>query len=482
MVPKQFYFQEIIAMPRRLAIIIGGSALLAAWTLVVLHLKFIIAMAALVILFLFLSQVFCQDRLKYWTAVYLLCLPIAAPKTLFGKESLMNILEKMGTPMGAAPGAVVFISDLFLVMLFFTWLIRLRRQRQTLNVPLPAWLFLLFIAWSGLSLINSINLTYSGFEILRLVKFFTIYLLFANLATELQDLKLIMICLFIGIFIQGIITSLNYYLQIDFSLFGNFINTDSSCWQVDFEGEEKIRGFGTVGPHNIQALYFELLLPLIASISIIIRNKMIKIFCLLVFISGFIGLIYTFSKGALIGVVIGLILVFILLTIKNMVARKFMTIFMISFLIISPLILNITSNYFANREGTFQNRLEMMAVGWKMIRTHPLLGFGINTSVIHVPRFDPEEVTLAGYPVHSYFLVVASEVGIIGLIMLLSFYAYSLNYALRAMKSRDAFIAAVSIGIFCGLLGGLIHMGWDMGGGAEVIQSLLMIFLAFQHH
>ena len=131
------------------------------------------------------------------------------------------------------------------------------------------------------------------------------------------------------------------------------------------------------------------------------------------------------------------------------------------------------NDYMTKREG-FNVRIEMMKVGLEMIKEKPVLGFGLNTSVIHLPKYDLKNVTI-GYPIHNHYLILASEVGVIGLGGWLVFNFFILRSAILSMQTSSTLRLAVLSGIVAGYCGIALHMGWDHFGD-EVIQTMLWIF------
>lgn len=467
-------------MPLNFLVIILISACLALSIHLVMSFKLTIAVAGIVGILVFISQLFVKDKKRFWFVVFLLVLPLAASKILGSREAMLSVLGKSGVPGGASPAPVVFFSDIILFILIIIWATRLVFQKEKLFLPKPAIFLAAFIFWAGLSFVNSVNFSYSGFELLRLVKFFLIYIFIANNIKSKKDVRTLVVCLAVGVILQGIVCTLQYKFQTSMSITGfNYLTEvveDKPQYGTIFYGDEDgiIRGSGTVGSFNVQAMYFELLLPLLLCMAIIFRKNLKGFLFAAAFVSACIGLVFTFSRGGLVGAIVGCTALFIIYTKKQFISKHvFVTMLLLVSVCFSGLFGRI-SDFMNTRRGVFQNRIEMSKIGVEMVKDSPLLGFGLNTSVIHLPKYDHKDVTI-GYPVHNYYLIVASEVGLVGLALLLMFYFKTAKIIIGVIRSRNIYMAAVSIGMLTGFIGVAIHMGWDPLS-SEVIQTILFIF------
>ncbi len=456
------------------------SALFAFIILLVMDFKLSVAIAGITGVVVFISQIFAKDRKRYWFIIFILAIPLVAPKILGSREFMESVMGRYGVPSGSPPVLRILFSDIILFILFAIWGFRLCTRRESFFFPKPAVYLTLFIIWSLLSFVNSINLSYSIFELLRLIKFLLFYIFITNTVKSKKDLKTLVICLAIGAIIQGAICILEYKYQISVSLTGysyasNIIEDKPQGLTVGYGlDDDTMRGSGTVGPHNIEAMYFELMLPLIFCLAVIRRKWYEIILYASAFILASIGLYFTFSRGGLIGTAIALTVAFLLLIWKRILPKEaFITVCLIA--IISSFFLTGKIEKFMNtRKGAFEQRIEMSKVGLKMLKDHPVLGFGLNTSVIHLPDYDTKDVTI-GYPVHNYYLIVATEVGLIGLLFLLIFYSKNLSAGIKVMRAGDNLMTVITIGILSSFCGAAIHMGIDLFG-EEAIQTILFLY------
>ncbi|MFC1806774.1 O-antigen ligase family protein [Candidatus Omnitrophota bacterium] len=107
--------------------------------------------------------------------------------------------------------------------------------------------------------------------------------------------------------------------------------------------------------------------------------------------------------------------------------------------------------------SSFQSRAIYLRSVLMMIKTHPVLGYGLNTFQIVNPNFITSS---AGYAAHAHnsYLQIWAETGIVGFISFILFVSAIVKSAIHGLRHcRERKDALVLIGIFCGALAFLIH-------------------------
>ncbi len=107
-------------------------------------------------------------------------------------------------------------------------------------------------------------------------------------------------------------------------------------------------------------------------------------------------------------------------------------------------------NYNATVQSSDQGRVLFHEIAFNMIREHPLFGVGFNHFLVRMQEFAP--TVLAGdqfFPVHNIYLLIASEEGIIGLLLFSLFLA---SILFRVFKSEMTLERATLLAIFVGFL------------------------------
>jgi O-antigen ligase len=98
-----------------------------------------------------------------------------------------------------------------------------------------------------------------------------------------------------------------------------------------------------------------------------------------------------------------------------------------------------------------------MKVAVNIIKDHPIIGVGLNNNLIAVSEYDPNTYFMQ-LPTHNYYLLIATETGIPGLVFFFGFLSLSCAMTLKAARSDDLYIASVSIAIFGAFIAVSLHL------------------------
>ncbi len=321
-------------------------------------------------------------------------------------------------------------------------------------------------------------------------------------------------------FIQAIIAIFQFILQHSLGLSWLFESQISpninGVAKIIINGEKYIRAYGLFPHPNILGGF--LLFSVITLIFLkkvfyphsakcstwnIWQNRQKIFYKILPFFgfSQFIALILTFSKSAVIGFFISLI--YCLRTLyyfdKNFILQKkyflpirkfhnclfssqikqfYKIIFdykkiaiVVSVTFLFLVVLNLKSVQFLNLEKSFSDRFFLINVSRGTIENNILLGVGMGQFVLNMQKY--EEKTLEKWqfqPVHNVFLLVWSELGMIGLILFILF-LFNLLRNEKKIQKNDELLFFDSNFIFKGIFIGLTvimcldHYLWDIQAG-----------------
>jgi O-antigen ligase len=125
------------------------------------------------------------------------------------------------------------------------------------------------------------------------------------------------------------------------------------------------------------------------------------------------------------------------------------------------------------------SRWDLQVVAREMIRSHPLLGVGLNTFEESMIRFDPNHIThIIRAPVHNGFLLVASEAGLPALGLFLAMLARQIRLSARILKRNDELHFAVGLAgmaVFAGIgIANLLDVTWRK----ESVIGLIVLMAA----
>lgn len=263
-------------------------------------------------------------------------------------------------------------------------------------------------------------------------------------------------------------------------------------WKI--ESPYLIRINSTLADPNSYGTYLASVIPLTLSVFFISKeNKKIALGLLILLLIE--NLIFTASRISWIATAIGVL--FVISGLEKMKIKRFTKIIFIPiiFLLIIIGILvflairkNITdfkaqSSYLdvvlftLNPKNTFdkilKNRLPMWKAAISMISKHPFLGVGVGTYPLLLKKFAPKNAYLFSTVTHAhnYFLEIAAEVGIIGLIIFLSIPLFILKIYTKTPQ-RPLLLTGIANAIICFLVTCLT-------GHPLVLQEMQFIFWLF---
>lgn len=461
-----------------------GGAFVAAFATVILRYPYIWAVLITAGVAATVLSLTAKDFKSYWLAVFALVLPFEIKKMLIDSGPVQDFVLNYGFPVGELPGPVLYLSDIAFLILLFHWFIELKNGRLKLFFPKSNIIALGFLGWSAVSLLNAVNFSSGFFELVRMIKLYFLYLYLANNVSSKETLKTLIRFFFIGVIFQGMLCLSQYLLQDSgFLLGGLFGKQDyfsqelmkkmNPFFSVSEMGSGKIRASGTAGASNAEAQYFEFLIPVAFALWLTAKRIPDKLFNLTVLTSGLLGLVLTFSRGGFIGMAAGLVTVLILSWKTKLISnRKFLG-FSLLAIFICILIIPMSYSYLMTRPEATLARFHLNKVGLEMIRAHPVIGVGLNNHLVIKPEYDPRSYVFQ-MPTHNHYILVASQIGIPGLILFLGFLISILKSSLNAAKTDDLYSAAAAVGIFSGIIAVALHVMADYIG---TYTNLTMLWL-----
>lgn len=324
----------------------------------------------------------------------------------------------------------LYLSDIVVFLLLFLNLRTLRGFRlRNLEFLLAILIFVLGSTY----LVSDHFISLHWYVLLRFVELVIIYLLISRISFSLKPIFILFAVL--GAF-ESVLALFQFFLQhsIGLTLFRE------SLLRIDIQGVAKIvshgttfiRGYGTLPHPNLLSAF--LFTSILFSSYLFIRNisSKLKILFLTLSLVSIIGLLITFSRaGILVTLVFGGLLL-IGSTVKHYEIRKQIIVYFLILavalttwgLIIKPFIFTrVTISDQATVERKFYNH-----VGTEIVRSFPVTGVGIGTSMLHMQQFS--SVKLDSWqiqPIHNYYLLMTAEMGIIIALIFIIFLLWHLK-------------------------------------------------------
>jgi len=436
-------------------VIIVSSGILIGITLLgifELHIKYVFGL----IMVIPLSFTFSKNVKKYIIAMFILFIPISLNISPFHLDP--NHPPEYH-PGGAQSYLEIWVSQIPLLWMLIYWAIEIAVKRQKILFTPIDIIAILFIVWNAISIFNSANIMLSLFHLLRLLEFYATYVLLINIISDKNLTRFVVNALLAGLIIQGAIAIMQYWFDLPLKMESGGIELQGTI-SDSLNDIEIRRVFGTVGFPNTFGLYISMILPL-AFASIISNYSFKNYWSTISFGIGAIALLLTFSRGAWISSFLALLIVILIMKkarairnkIQPIIFGSMLLIVLVGLILMKPIYHRIT----ASPDGTSIDRVYLMKAAIEMIAFHPIIGVGLNTFSEVLPKYDFTGVSkYFQKPVHNYFLLIAAEVGITGLILFIIFIGITLSISFKTLKRLDEEMLPVLIGCLSGVIACLV--------------------------
>lgn len=460
------------------AVIAGGVTVLMSaaplvWTFLVL--------AALLV---FLPTFLLKDVRLYWAALFLFFSAIEIKKTLVDglkvKAALgIDYIQPVLVPE-------VRLSDLAFGVLLFLWLLRWSRRECRVHVPAVGFLALAYLGWAALSTLKAPIPYLSWVEWTRELKFFVVFLWAANCVDSKRWLKLIAVVLACVLLTQAGMTIARTWLDLRFlggeafgragvdlakeAQAGHLVVTHSRSEGANLGVRVKSRSFGTVPSPAGTAKHLVLLLPLIVLLAIRKLPLWARGALVLLVTVAAGALFLTFSRAGMVGLASVVALTVWFSYRQRFLRRRVIGTGVLIVAGIGVLASPILYSYWTARRDNVTIRFAQYERALRMIEANPILGVGLNNSPGLQKEYSPETSSSAlgdptkrthTNPIHNYYMTLAAETGIVGLLLYVGFFALILRRALRLIRSDDRVIAVFSVICVVGIGGLAVSVAAD---------------------
>jgi O-antigen ligase len=425
-----------------------------------------------------------KDVPSYWLALFLFSLQFNVKKNLIDPLPFINAYGSF-PPYVFVPE--IYISDLVFAILLVYWLHSVFLHQKQFYFPPASWLAIGFLGWAALSMLKANDSYLSVLELVRQCKFLLIYLYAANNLGSKRSLKVIFLVLLATLVLQGTITVVRYQLQYYEPILGEALGrTDTLAGETEqliidpSVGEMKL-SFGTLNPVTM-GKYFLLILPL--SLLLCAKNPIFAIRWIFIPITliGLAGLFLTYSRTNFIAFGAELVLCFYFAVRRGYFSQKMalLWLFVAAFggLALTPTVYKFMDRKFENVEIRFAQ----YDTAFSMIQSNPLLGVGLNNNLIaskayNQHSFSPRSLAkqASDHPIHSLYLSLLVEIGIVGFILYLAFFFEICRETVRAARAPSPQIQFAATFILIAILGLGVGILWNPLF-EESVQSIVWLF------
>lgn len=238
-----------------------------------------------------------------------------------------------------------------------------------------------------------------------------------------------------------------------------FMNDTTNMERLTFGDAAPAKALGSFLHGNSLAIFLTLTLPVILGLALTFKTRRKRIALLAVFVAGTMAQVFSLSRGGFLSLLFGLFVIWFLSRKRTPILKQLF----ISVKYILPVILCIVligysvgasdmikeryfSTDFSRRDAAsnFSRVINLMA-GIKAVETHPLVGIGAGTS----GKYFVDYGGWTGLGPHNLYLLIASERGVLALIVFISAVFAALRVSTARFKNKGYWLA-------CGLISAVI--------------------------
>lgn len=379
----------------------------------------------------------------------------------------------------------LYFTDLLLIGIFVLWIWRTKPSFVTKPGFVRFWLIGFFVI-AALSLIVSQNIGLSIYQLIKLAEFILLFLYIKNNLNSLKINRILNIIIVSGV-LQALLAIIQFFNQSSLGLkhfeAGIFNANIPGVATFFVDGVKFIRAYGTTPHPNVLAVF--LLAAIFCIYALWLNNAKTRLWqtCLVINYGLLIlGLLLTFSRAVILIFIASSLLFFLIAFIKFKKIRfKIITLFLL-FIVFCSLFTallwpEVSARFLSisSQEQAVTLRLYYNDIALSIIKEKPLLGLGLGNFVWHLfDNYQLKEFWLY-QPVHNLYLLIAVEIGIIGLIVFLIFLGKILFKRLKQI-----FKQSIVLIFFCLLLAFLAlsmidHYFWTI----QQSRLIFWLFLAF---
>lgn len=380
-----------------------------------------------------------------------------------------------GAEFAIAPFDIAFIL-IFIIICIKSATNTFKIAKDKLNL-----IAFIYILINITSIFTSSDTEFTIYEIIRQVKFFIIYLWLRSLFITPEGKKLLYISASFAVLTQLAFV----YLQVITGTTTSGMNNEEV--ELNKIAGGIVRTVGTFGHPGLLAQYLNVILIVILVKALTAKGLSKKTYAA-IYIAGTLAVILTYSRTALAIQMATLFLTLFLL--PNVDKSKTPSKRLITYLTVLLGFIAIITFNFDSILSRFENassdsgtvRILLSEIALNMISENPIMGTGLNTFTQVMDQYD--STMMSSYwrhPVHNIYLLVASEMGLIGftvfIIKLYTFFKTGIIGLRKKNKSElidkeFALIGVIGLSVIC--LSGFLGWSWRL----DAIQGLYWTLLA----
>ena len=352
--------------------------------------------------------------------------------------------------------ALVFVSAVFLIKC-------IKKESLKINTGVLGMLTVLYVITAFFSIIFAIDKMHSLLMALLWATMMLAYIYVTTVVTTRARFRITLQTLAVTAAFCGVISILQYVIN----LFGNHTEILNLWYPLDklvydtflpvklFLQWEDVRTASVFSNPNLYAMEMIILLPLSLYCFMTAEKKHSRIMQFMLFIIGFIGVLFTYSRGGYLSFIIIFAVLWILYFSHSKISR-----WILISTIVATVLFIVIPNPFTQRLSTISmedisisQRIDSWYVAYDAFKESPVFGYGIGSlNVLELLK----SAGITNIPhVHNVVLEILLEGGLIAVAIFAAmlFHVYAANLKLHRGKSfNDNLLGVTFLAIACGFM------------------------------
>lgn len=370
--------------------------------------------------------------------------------------------------LGAVAGLNVSSTTLAIVILYGIWLLDFGAHRPRLSMrPLLGIPMLFYLATVLLSMLSS------SVRFLTLCDFFLLsqaYLLFFFIANRLQsrmDILFLVLVLGTTILVQSGIIFLAAGLGLD--------ETELSIGPIMLTVHEGKRHCGTMHSPVLAGSTLALIWLPVAASTMFVRHRLVWTYVMLATGCGLVAILLTQTRGAILTSAVGGTIIGLGLFSRGQLPKWVMPVVgLLCVLSLYPLYIVYEKRIQDGDGDSAIARKHLSLIALEMIEEKPLLGHGAGNCHLAGERFAEQSIYRGEwyFTIHSKYLLVWIETGLLGLIAFLSLLINATRQGILSWLSRVDGLSVLGLACVAAIAGHALHMAVDVFNSRTQVQML----------
>ncbi len=431
-----------------------------------------------------------RDERAYWLFLLALSIPFDVYKRTTSWIVEPYVLSsEYGLPASGTLSIDIYVSDVVLLAMVLPWLARLSLRRDTFYFPKVGYIFVLYLIWALIvAMINAPSFYLSILEWCREILYALSFLYVINNVITRSQFRAIVLALFVGLVIEAGTVTTFFYLEIGtetFALAGLYGETEIHVKpKTHYEAESgeqshTKRSAGTFVHPSLAAFYFEFTVIMALAYLVAATRAWDQILHGALFAGGCVALYLTFSRSGLVGFIWGTIIFVAVARWSRLLSQRAFTWFVLFYAISAAVTGPLLIASLLSRPQAATSRLTLIKRAWDAYMLQPIFGSGLNNSsavlegaLSRITTFTGSE--LQATTVHTHYLVVLIEVGLVGFLLFFAFFWRIVMIALRSIRAAEREMKVLLVAMVASMASVAVHL---LGDGLAGHSTSAMLWL-----